>query len=285
MNELLNNLKKPLEIEQIDFRIQSISKKGFATILAYKDARTDMNRLDEVCGALWQDKYELIDNQLFCSIGIKIENEWVWRQDVGIESNTEATKGRASDAFKRAGFRWGIGRELYDYPRIQMSLRPDEFTEYNGKGKQTFNLKLDKWKWNIERKDGKITKLTAHDEKGALRYDSTKDYNSAPSGTQAPPKSQAQTQSPQQPKQATSNVDDNKKWLNKMSGKDFTKEWLNILQGIGKGTVKSVLDVRKYYKVSEEIEKELDEVFGSPKPNRNNSEVDKYNAKNENPFS
>ena len=150
MEDLLKKLSKPLTVDQIDFRIQSITKKGFATILAYKSARTDMNRLDEVCGTNWQDKYELIDGQLFCSIGIKIENEWVWRQDVGVESNTEATKGRASDAFKRAGFRWGIGRELYDYPRIQLMLKDDEFTVANNKGKQTYKLKLEKWKWKCK---------------------------------------------------------------------------------------------------------------------------------------
>lgn len=260
MNKL-EQLKKPLEIEHIDFRIQSITKKGFATILAYKDARTDMNRLDEVCGALWQDKYELIDGQLFCSIGIKIENEWIWRQDVGIESNTEATKGRASDAFKRAGFRWGIGRELYDFPRIQMMLKPNEFTEYNGKGKQTYNLKLDKWSWKINRDDiGKISRLVGYDENGALRYDSNSDFNNAPVGS-APHK-------PQQPKpQQQSKPTDTKekKWLNKMQGKDMSKHWLNAINKIQNGTITSVSQIKMAYKVSKEIEAELQELFNSKK--------------------
>lgn len=171
-------LREPLDVSQIEFRIQSITSKGFATILAYKDARVDMNRLDDVCGGLWQDKYELIDGQLFCSIGIKVGEEWVWRQDVGTESMTEATKGRASDAFKRAGFRWGIGRELYDYPRIQLMLREDEFRPNGNKGKQTYNLKLHKWKWVLERNDdGSIKRLLAQDDKGLLRFNSNKDFN------------------------------------------------------------------------------------------------------------
>lgn len=269
MEDILKKLKAPLRIDQIDFRVQSISKKGFATILAYKDARTDMNRLDEVCGALWQDKYELIDGQLFCSIGIKIDSEWIWRQDVGIESNTEKQKGRASDAFKRAGFRWGIGRELYDFPRIQMSLRSDEFTEYNGKGKQTFNLKLDKWKWEIEREGDKIKKLTAHDENGALRYDSTKDFNGAPGGnnsqnshpqnkTANPPanKQTANSQKPNSPKPAGE-----KPWLNKMQGKDFTREWLNILTAFNSKKITSIDQVKAHYKVSKETEAELKQIF------------------------
>lgn len=173
---IIQELREPLDIKDVEFRVQSISKKGFATILAYKDARVDMNRLDDVCGELWQDKYELIDGQLFCSIGIKIGEEWVWRQDVGVESYTEKEKGRASDAFKRAGFRWGIGRELYDYPFINLMLFPDEFTVQDGKARQTYNLNLRKWKWEwID------DVLIAVDEKNRIRFDSSKEFNGLPS--------------------------------------------------------------------------------------------------------
>ncbi len=270
MNALLTKLKAPLDINQIDFRVQSITAKGFATILAYKDARVDMNRLDEVCGALWQDEYELIDGQLFCKIGIKIGEEWVWRQDVGIESNTEATKGRASDAFKRAAFRWGIGRELYDYPRIQLMLKQDEFTVNGNKGKQTYKLKLEKWKWNLElNNDGSIKRLLAHDENG-LRFDSSKEFNGAPTGgnyksPQTNQQSQQQRPAAQQPQQNTnakpSNGNTEKPWLNKMKGKDFTREWLNVIKAINNKSVTSIDQVKQYYKVSKETEAQLNEVF------------------------
>ena len=56
--QLLKGLQKPLPIESIDFRVQSVSPKGFCTILAYKDARVDMNRLDEVVGAMnWKREH------------------------------------------------------------------------------------------------------------------------------------------------------------------------------------------------------------------------------------
>ena len=49
-------------------------------------------------------------------------DRWVWKWDCGIESRADSEgnqkKGEASDAFKRAGFRWGIGRELYSSPFI-----------------------------------------------------------------------------------------------------------------------------------------------------------------------
>jgi len=67
----LTELSSPLEIHQIDFRVQSINSGGYATILAYKDARVDMDRLDAVCGAgFWQRKHDVINGQLFCFVGI-----------------------------------------------------------------------------------------------------------------------------------------------------------------------------------------------------------------------
>ena len=97
----LKELSRPLTIDDIDFRVQSISAKGYATILAYKDSRVDMNRLDEVVGHTgWQKKYDLINGNLFCSVGIydKDNNQWIWKQDVGTESTNEKEKGQASDA-------------------------------------------------------------------------------------------------------------------------------------------------------------------------------------------
>ncbi len=193
---IIEQLSRPLELSDIDFRVQSISAKGYTTILAYKDARVDMNRLDEVCGENWQNDYQLIDGQLFARIGILIDGSWIWRQDVGIESKTEKEKGRASDAFKRAGFRWGIGRELYDYPRIFLQLKPEEFEvkSFNGKqiGTATFKLNLKKWRWEWEE-----DVLKGYDQNGVLRFDSSKDFNPAPNTAQPTQPAPAPKQKPQ----------------------------------------------------------------------------------------
>ena len=176
METELKKLQEPIPIEQIDFRIQSINKGGYATILAYKNARVDQNRLDDVFGIKWQKEYKTIDNNLYCGIGIKNDNEWVWRWDVGVESYAEKAKGQASDSFKRAGFCWGIGRELYDYPFIQIKLNPDEFTVSGDKVKQTWNLKLNEWKWILKLTDElKIQSLSAFDSNGRKRFDSSDD--------------------------------------------------------------------------------------------------------------
>lgn len=260
---LLQNLSKPLKIEDVDFRIQSINKGGYATILAYKDARVDMNRLDEVCDTNWQDKYELIDGQLFCSIGIKIDKEWIWRQDVGTESKTEQTKGRASDAFKRAGFRWGIGRELYDYPLIQIKLNSKEWKiipangNYKEKVVQTWDLKLRDWKWSIEFKDGKVAVLIANDDKGVERFN----YN-----VDAPKKQSQPAPDPTQTQQTSGNNSNGqqkeKAWLNVMDkNRVITPQWTNIVNAINEGKVTKISQVREHYKVSKEVEAKLNEVF------------------------
>lgn len=121
-----------LTADEIECRISQISDKGLALLL-YKTARTDANLLDEKPWE-WQNDFKVVDGVLYGGIGIaKVPNEWVWKWDAGTESNTEAEKGRASDAFKRAGFKWGIGRELYTAPRIWIPAEKCKIVEYKGK--------------------------------------------------------------------------------------------------------------------------------------------------------
>lgn len=172
-----NGLGEPLGIDQIDFRVQSVNKGGYATILAYKDARVDMDRLDQVVGrGKWQRKHERIGDTLYCSVGLYNDEirEWVWVQDVGVPSNAESQKGEASDAFKRACFNLGIGRELYEFPPISVKLNKDEWEikkqgNYD-KASATYKLKVREWSWSMTRDDAGIITLTANDEKGNLRY-------------------------------------------------------------------------------------------------------------------
>ena len=165
----LKDLSKPLPINSIDFRVQSVNKGGYAIILAYKDARVDMQRLDEVCGALnWKREHTRDNHNCIVSIWDESKKEWVSKEDTGTESNTEKDKGLASDSFKRACFNWGIGRELYDYPIIQVKLRDDEFDKTTGR--PTFNFKLKEWKWFSQFDGTVLTYLGCKDEKGNVRF-------------------------------------------------------------------------------------------------------------------
>lgn len=109
---------RELRANEIECRVQSVTEKG-VILLLYKDARADMKLLDETVGAAnWQRKHSVVNGNLFCTVSIKLDGEWVSKEDVGVESNTEKEKGQASDAFKRACTNWGIGRELYTSPFI-----------------------------------------------------------------------------------------------------------------------------------------------------------------------
>lgn len=165
-------LGAPLQADEIDFRIQSINKGGYATILAYKDARVDINRLNSVCGPLgWQRAHNSANANCVVSVWDDTNKQWVSKEDTGTQSNTEAAKGLASDSFKRACFNWGIGIELYDYPLVSIKLEQSEWELYNGKPKQTWGLKLKEWVWTTQfNEDGKLTFIGVYDQKGTLRF-------------------------------------------------------------------------------------------------------------------
>lgn len=168
----LKELTRPLSIDQIDFRLQSIHKGGYATILAYKDARVDMQRLDQVVGPLgWKREHSRENHNCIVSVWHEEEKHWVSKEDTGVESNTEQQKGLASDSFKRACFNWGIGRELYDYPSIQVKLRDDEWRMDGDRPKATWKLRVKDWEWRSEFNDcGSIVYLAAKDSV-SLRFE------------------------------------------------------------------------------------------------------------------
>lgn len=168
----IKDLQKPLSIEQIEFRIQSINKGWYATILAYKDARVDMNVLDNIAWAFnWKKQYTRDNKNCIVSIYDESKKEWISKEDTWTESNTEQAKGLASDSFKRACFNWGIWRELYDYPVIQVKLNSNEFEIWsNWKAKATWWLQLKKWIWVSEFKDWKVLWLACKDEDWKVRF-------------------------------------------------------------------------------------------------------------------
>lgn len=109
---------RDLTRKEIDVRVGQVGN-GWATLLLYKDARVDMNILDETVGSEnWQRRHYEVSGNTYCSVGIKIGGEWIWKDDCGSESRIEKEKGESSDSFKRACVNWGIGRELYTSPKI-----------------------------------------------------------------------------------------------------------------------------------------------------------------------
>jgi len=129
---------RDLKANEIDCRISQVTEKGVALLL-YKDARVDQNILDETVGPYnWQREHEFKDGKLYCKVSIwdKDKTQWIYKEDVGTESFSEAEKGQASDSFKRACFNWGIGRELYTAPFIWITSDKCTITK-NQQGKFT----------------------------------------------------------------------------------------------------------------------------------------------------
>ena len=141
-------------------------------LLLYKNARVDMKILDELFTPFgWKRTHKLIGDRLYCQVEVwdAEKKEWICKEDVGVESNTEAEKGQASDSFKRACVNWGIGRELYTAPKITIELNENEYTKDQ-------NSRIKVWAYfsvksiGYDSKTRTITSLEIQDKYGNVRF-------------------------------------------------------------------------------------------------------------------
>jgi hypothetical protein len=125
--EIMKRLQEPFPPEDIEWRVGSTNgdkTKGIA--LAYVTNRAIMNRLDTIFGPFgWKNEFrEWKGTSQLCGISIKVEGEWITKWDGADDSQTEAVKGGLSDAMKRAGYQWGIGRYLYNLENMWVPIEP-----------------------------------------------------------------------------------------------------------------------------------------------------------------
>lgn len=124
---------RDLTAEEIDCRVATCNENG-VSLLLYKDARCDMNILDETVGSMnWQRRHTRDNANCIVEIWDDVKKQWIAKEDTGTESYTEKEKGQASDSFKRACFNWGIGRELYTAPFIWVNGSDCNMRPFNGK--------------------------------------------------------------------------------------------------------------------------------------------------------
>lgn len=141
-----------LRADEIECRVSTANASGIRLLL-FKDARVDQRILDEAFTPFgWKRSHQTIDGSLYCTVEVwdDEKNQWIGKQDIGTPGNYEKEKGQASDAFKRACFNWGIGRELYTAPpiwipasRVKIEKKDNSYTtwdrfhvgsiEYNGR--------------------------------------------------------------------------------------------------------------------------------------------------------
>lgn len=156
---------RTLKASEIQVRPTDTKTKGRATLLLYQDARVGMDILDDTVGTMnWSKEYYEVAGNVYCKVGIRNPEtgEWTYKADCGTESNVDAEKGQASDAFKRAVVNWGIGRELYNTPRIKIDC-PENYY-YNDRMTMTFSVKT------IEFENKECKKLVIVDKFGKEVY-------------------------------------------------------------------------------------------------------------------
>lgn len=155
---------RTLTAAEIEVRPTDTKTKGKATLLLYQTARCPMEILDETFPGAWCSDFKEVAGDVYCGIGIKIEDEWIWRWNAGAEGTVGEGKSTASDAFKRAATMWGIGRELYYTPRIRIQV-PDD---YYFNDKMTMSFTVQKIEFNDKRE---CTALVVVDRFGKVVYD------------------------------------------------------------------------------------------------------------------
>ena len=130
---------RTLNANEIECRVGSVAKSGNGFfLLLYKNARVDQCILDETVGQFnWQCRYYQVKNTMICSVAINVnyndENKepmFLFKDNGGDDDfQAEQVKGELSDAFKRACFNWGIGRELYYSPKIWVNANDSNTTK------------------------------------------------------------------------------------------------------------------------------------------------------------
>ena len=113
-------LKAYFPEDELEWRVQQSgtdkSGKPYAMVLCYVQARAIENRLDEVVGfENWQNEIRVEGENIIARLGLRINGEWVWKENGASQTDIEAFKGGISGAIKRvASSGFGIGRYLYE---------------------------------------------------------------------------------------------------------------------------------------------------------------------------
>ena len=154
---------RALRADEIDVRVAMVKQNGLSLLL-YKDARCDMNILDETVGSMnWKREHTRDNANCIVSLWDSEKQQWVSKEDTGTESFTEKEKGLASDSFKRACFNWGIGRELYTAPFIWIKADDADIRQNGNKYTSNERFSIEKIAYD-EAKN--ITGLSIKNSKG-----------------------------------------------------------------------------------------------------------------------
>lgn len=126
MDEIMQKLQAPFASKDIEWRVShSGMSKGrkWAMVLAYVTNRAIQNRLDDVFGpGGWKNEYHDFQGGILCTISCYINGQWVSKTDGAERTDIESFKGGLSNAMKRCGSQWGIGRYLYNLDSMYVEV-------------------------------------------------------------------------------------------------------------------------------------------------------------------
>ena len=197
MCKIMEALQEPFVVNELEFRVGATTpdkKQGLA--LAYVQARAIQNRLDKIFGiGGWKVSYKEITGGFLCKLAVKINEEWIEKEDGSSVTEFESIKGGISSAFKRvASSGFGVGRYLYSirnhWHPIKQSGKGFSFI-----GTPTLNMQVGESQSLSDHKEvlkekinneiildfgkyvGKTLKYVFNEDKGYFRYlrDKTKD--------------------------------------------------------------------------------------------------------------
>ncbi len=136
-DDTLNPDVREVPLDDVSWKVQTTGTKAdgdhWCLWVAYADARIYGERLDAWIGEyLWSDSFEIIDVAGKPAVECKITLHLPSRSEDGLFADEiyrhgwaeidvggrEQVKGAESDAFKRAGAKCGIGRNLYRLPKL-----------------------------------------------------------------------------------------------------------------------------------------------------------------------
>lgn len=107
----------------IEWRVQSQTKdKSKVIVVPYLTNRAVMESFDAAFGPLgWKSSFQEVQDGFLCTLSVKDESgEWISRTDGAPRTDIEGLKGGVSGSMKRCAVQFGLGRSLYNYPKVMI---------------------------------------------------------------------------------------------------------------------------------------------------------------------
>ncbi len=113
-------LLEPIQPNEIEWRVQRQTGTKLI-IVPYITNRCVMERFDKAFGwDNWSNEYKEINDGFICTITVNYNSQLIKKSDGANKTNIEPVKGGISDSMKRVAVQFGLGRNLYEYPKVMI---------------------------------------------------------------------------------------------------------------------------------------------------------------------